>query len=139
MCFTSGPARGPDCGYSSRMPDDTPRHDCPDCGDPLAFTFHSTSGVGAHKRGDHYNTTPDTRHYACFACAKAWKQRLDGPLTPDVIGELTLFTCPDHSCGSPMTATTRPDDPAGIRLACRQGHGYRVTMSDGEVRLVADA
>ena len=55
--------------------------ECPDCGNPLVFAFIDTAGVGAHKRGNHFNTTPDTVHYVCFACAKAWKQRLTGPLS----------------------------------------------------------
>src|SRR5678816_4336673 len=37
--------------------------ECPDCGDPLAYTFTDTAGVGAWKLGDGFNTTPDTRHY----------------------------------------------------------------------------
>ena len=120
------------------MSSDISRHSCPDCGDPLAFTFRSTSGVGAHKRGDNYNTTPDTSHYACFGCAKAWKQRLEGPLTPDLIGELTFFTCPDHSCGSQMSATELSDDVADVRLACSRGHAYRVVASDEGLTLAAE-
>lgn len=110
---------------------------CPECDAPLAFTFQSTSGVGAHKRGDHYNTTPDTRHYACFDCAKAWKQRLSGPLTPDIVGELTFFTCPDHSCGHAMTVTSPAGTVADVRLACGQGHTWRVAAADDGLKLVA--
>src|SRR5262245_14444339 len=66
---------------------------CPDCDEPLVFTFRDTSGVGAHKRGDNFNTIPDTDHFICFSCASAWKQRLSGNLTPDIVGDLAFFVC----------------------------------------------
>jgi hypothetical protein len=103
---------------------------CPDCDEPLAFAFGSTSGVGAHKRGDHFNTTPDTSHYVCFPCGRAWKQRLAGPLTPDVVGELTIFTCRDHSCGAAMKVTTESATAAGTGLTCEAGHRHVVTEGD---------
>lgn len=103
---------------------------CPDCDEPLARAFQTTSGVGAHKRGDNFNTTPDTTHYLCFPCAKAWKQRLTGPLTPDVVGELSFFTCRDHSCGAAMTVTRDSDEPTGVELTCAAGHRYAVTRDD---------
>ena len=104
--------------------------ECPDCGDPLAFTFMDTAGVGAWKLGDGFNTTPDTRHYVCFACAKAWKQRLSGPLTPDVVGDLAFFSCRQPGCGAPLTVTGDPADLATVELACRDGHRYGVQPSD---------
>lgn len=106
---------------------------CPDCDEVLAFAFESTSGVGAHKRGDHFNTTPDTAHYLCVPCGRAWKQRLSGPLTPDVVGDLTFFTCGDHSCGAAMTVTRVPASgaAAGAELTCGQGHRW-IVMADGE-------
>ncbi len=104
---------------------------CPDCDDPLAFAFLDTSGVGAHKRGDSFNTTPDTAHYVCFACRKAWKQRLSGPLTPDIVGDLAFFTCRQSGCGSALDVTRESAEPVGIELTCARGHGYRVRAGDG--------
>ena len=103
---------------------------CPDCDEPLAFAFIDTSGVGAHKRGDNFNTTPDTVHYLCFPCAKAWKQRLDGPLTPDIVGELAFFTCKHTDCGRPMTTTRESATPTEIELGCSAGHHFAVTAAD---------
>ena len=108
---------------------------CPDCDDPLVFAFGSTSGVGAHKRGDHYNTTPDTSHYLCFPCALAWKQRLSGPLTPDVVGALAFFLCRDHTCGAPMTVTRESATPTDVELTCEHGHRYSVTTLDDGLTL----
>lgn len=103
---------------------------CPDCDEPLAFAFGSTSGVGAHKRGDHFNTTPDTRHFVCLPCAKAWKQRLDGPLTPDVVGDLTFFTCGDTACGQPMQVSGESPTAVSTELTCRMGHRHVVEALD---------
>ena len=114
------------------MPDQTSQRTCPDCDDPVPFTFHSTSGVGAYKRGDNFNTVPDTAHYICFPCGKTWKQRLDGPLTPDIVGELAFFTCGDHTCGAAMAVTRESVDPIGVELTCSQRHRYRVAaFEDG--------
>lgn len=104
--------------------------ECPDCGDPLVFAFIDTAGVGAHKRGDHFNTTPDTVHYACFPCAKAWKRRLTGPLTPDIVGELALFTCPHEDCGRALRVTRDADEPSGLQLGCPEGHGFAVHQDE---------
>ena len=104
--------------------------ECPDCGDPLAFTFTDTAGVGAWKLGDGFNTTPDTRHYVCFACATAWKQRLTGPLTPDVVGDLAFFSCRRAECGERLEVTREAVEPADVELACRNGHRYGVVPSD---------
>jgi hypothetical protein len=109
---------------------------CPDCDDPLAFAFETTSGVGAHKRGDSFNTTPDTTHYICFACGCAWKQRLSGPLTPDVVGDLAFFTCRDHACGAAMIVTHESSTPIGLELTCAQGHRYAVTALDEGLTLM---
>jgi hypothetical protein len=103
---------------------------CPDCDEPLARAFQTTSGVGAYKRGDNFNTTPDTTHYLCFLCAKAWKQRLDGPLTPDVVGELSFFTCRDHACGVAMTVTRESAEPTEVELTCGAGHRYAVVRDE---------
>lgn len=110
---------------------------CPDCDDPLALAFHSTSGTGAHKRGDSFNTTPDTTHYLCFPCGRAWKQRLSGPLTPDVVGELSFFTCRDHACGAAMTVTHESPVVTEVRLTCSQGHRYVVTETADGLTLAA--
>jgi hypothetical protein len=109
---------------------------CPDCDEPLAFAWLDTSGVGAHKRGDNYNTTPDTRHYICFLCEKAWKQRLDGPLTPDVVGDLAFFTCRISDCGrrlSVVDGTSALD----VQLRCEGGHRFAV-RSDGSDGLMIE-
>jgi hypothetical protein len=107
---------------------------CPDCDDPLAFTFRDTSGVGAWKLGDRFITTPDTDHYVCFSCAKAWKQRLAGPLTPDVVGDLAFFTCRFAECGGRLSVTGGPA-PTSVELACSRGHRHavRAAADDGLV------
>ncbi len=110
---------------------------CPDCDEPLAFTYLDTSGVGAHKRGDNFNTTPDTRHYVCFPCGKAWKQRLDGPLTPDVVGDLAFFTCKVSECGRRLAVVADGPSPTDVRLECQAGHRF-VVQSDGNDGLVIE-
>ncbi len=105
-------------------------HDCPDCEDPLVFAFLDTSGVGAHKRGDRFNTTPDTRHYVCWSCAKAWKQRLDGPPRPDVVGDLALLTCREPECGRPLTLGHGSAPPSPVALVCASGHQHVVRALD---------
>lgn len=116
--------------YSTQMSFDQASHTCPDCDEPLPFTFRTTSGVGASKRGDQYNTTPDTAHFVCFPCAKAWKQRLTGPLTPDIVGDLAFFTCRDLSCGAAMTVSRESSAPLEVELTCTQGHRYAVVAGD---------
>ena len=106
---------------------DAPARTCPDCDDPLTFAYTDTSGQGAHKRGDHFNTTPDTRHYLCFPCEKAWKQRLDGPLTPDVVGDLAFFSCRDPACGGRLHVTDVSNHAGVIELVCAHGHRHVVT------------
>ena len=101
-------------------------HSCPECEVPLAFAFRDASGQGAHKRGDAFNTAADTDHYVCLPCLKAWKQRLDGPLTPDVVGELAFFTCREPACGSRLELVRESGTPAGTELACSSGHRYVV-------------
>jgi hypothetical protein len=103
---------------------------CPDCDEPLFFAFEETSGVGAWKRGDGFNTTPDTKHYICFPCHRTWKRRLDGPLTPDVVGDLAFFSCRKPECGTQMTMTVESPIPTEIELGCQQGHRYRVSATD---------
>ncbi len=110
-------------------------HICPDCDDSLVSAFDSTSGVGAHKRGDHYNTTPDTRHYLCLPCGRAWKQRLNGPLTPDVVGDLAFFTCGIPECGAVMTVTHLTDVVTETVVTCAAGHRYAVARQDGDLTL----
>ena len=121
------------------MTDSSPVPACPDCDEPVAFAFGSTSGVGAHKRGDHFNTTPDTVHYVCFPCGRAWKRRLSGPLTPDVVGELTFFTCRDASCGAAMSVSRESATPEGTELTCAKGHRHAVTAFDGGLTVTAMA
>ena len=104
---------------------------CPDCDEPVIYAFHDTSGVGAWKRGDGFNTTPDSAHYICFPCHKAWKQRLSGPLTPDIVGDLAFFSCRQSDCGLPLTVTHESAEPTAIELACAKGHAYRVGAVEG--------
>jgi hypothetical protein len=104
---------------------------CPECDEKLVFAFRSTSGLGAQKQGDAYNTSPDTAHYLCFLCLKAWKQRLDGPLTPDVVGDLSFFSCREADCGGRLDVTNDVQSPPEIEMACSKGHRYRV-QADGE-------
>ena len=108
---------------------------CPDCDEPLLFAFRDTSGVGAHKRGDNFNTVPDTDHYLCFPCTKAWKQRLDGPLTPDIVGALAFYTCRRGECGRSLAVTNLSDVPTDVALACAVGHSYRVQWTGEELTL----
>jgi hypothetical protein len=103
---------------------------CPDCDEPLAYAFHDTAGVGAWKQGDGFNTTPDTAHYVCFFCAKCWKQRLDGPLTPDVLGDLAFFTCKRLDCGAALTVTHESHVATENALSCANGHRFGVA-ADG--------
>ena len=105
---------------------------CPDCDEPIVFAFHDTSGVGAWKRGGGFNTTPDSAHYVCFPCHKAWKQRSSGPLTPDVVGDLAFFSCRQSECGEPLVVTHESEVATNIELACPRGHLYRVALAAGE-------
>ena len=112
------------------MSSDSSVLECPDCGDPLAYTFTDTAGVGAWKLGDGYNTTPDTRHYICLPCAKAWKQRLSGPFTPDIVGDLAFFTCRTTDCGGRLAVIGASSDARTIELACGNGHRHAIQASD---------
>lgn len=103
---------------------------CPDCDEPLAYAFHDTAGVGAWKQGEGVNTTPDTAHYLCFPCAKAWKQRLDGPLTPDILGDLAFFVCRRDDCGERLLITRESTVPTENELTCPHGHRFLV-VDDG--------
>ena len=105
-------------------------HVCPDCGDPVLFAFSDTAGLGAQKQGDGYNTTPDSAHFVCFLCGKAWKQRLNGPLTPDVVGDIAFFTCKDLDCGRALTVTADAADGVGTTLTCASGHAHAVIATD---------
>lgn len=105
---------------------------CPDCDEPLAFTYRDTSGVGAHKRGDHYNTTPDTDHYICFPpVRRPGSSDSTGPLTPDVVGDLAFFTCRVADCGERLGVTHESTTPADVRLTCPRGHQHEVAAGDG--------
>jgi hypothetical protein len=111
-------------------------HTCPDCDEPIAYTFTDTSGVGAWKLGDGFNTTPDTLHYVCFPCAKAWKQRLSGPLTPDIVGDIAFFSCRQSGCGARVAVTRESATPRDVELACANGHRYAVQATgDGGLTL----
>lgn len=103
---------------------------CPDCDDPVHFTFMDTAGLGGWKRGDGFNTVPDTSHFVCFSCAKCWKQRQDGPLTPDMIGDIAFFTCRLNECGAAMTVTKGSTVPTEIELTCGKGHAFRIANTD---------
>lgn len=118
----------------------TERHDahCPDCDELMPFAFQDTSGVGAWKLGDGFNTTPDTDHYVCFPCAKAWKQRLDGPFTADVVGDLAFFSCRRTECGRTLSVVRESAIPTQVELACAGGHRYAVEASGGGL-VLADA
>ena len=107
-----------------------PLHSCPDCDEALAFTFSETSGLSGWKWGEAVNTTVDTMHYVCFPCGKTWKQRLDGPLTADVVGDLVFFSCSQPECGRPLKVTRGSLTPTDVELACEGGHRYGVRMSD---------
>lgn len=107
-----------------------PVYDCPGCDEALAFTFSETSGLSGWKSGDAFNTTVDTMHYVCFGCEKTWKQRLDGPLTPDVVGDLVFFSCGKPDCGRPITVTHVSLIPTDVELECAGGHRYGVTLTD---------
>jgi hypothetical protein len=103
---------------------------CPDCDETLTFTFPETSGLGAWKQGGGYNTTPDTQHFVCFLCEKAWKRRLDGRLTADVVGDLAFFSCRRENCGARLSVTREDDAAIGTELLCPAGHAYVVRTSD---------
>lgn len=109
-------------------------HSCPDCDEPLTFAFRDTSGTGAHKRGDSFNTVPDTDHYVCLLCLKAWKQRLDGRLTPDVVGDLALFSCRVADCSRRLELAEKQngENPVGavLELQCTAGHRFEIRRSD---------
>jgi hypothetical protein len=112
---------------------------CPDCDEPLFYTFHDTAGVGAWKLGDGFATTPDTAHYVCFACAKCWKQRLDGPLTPDMIGDIAFFTCRHADCGRTLVVTHESTTATEVRLACAARHEFAVVDGDAGGLTIAEA
>ena len=97
------------------MRDNVALRQCPDCEELMHYAFDDTSGVGAWKLGGGFATTPDSAHYICFYCAKAWKQRLDGPLTPDMIGEITFFTCRATDCGARLEVVARLEAPTLTR------------------------
>lgn len=105
---------------------------CPDCDEALVFAFWDTAGVGAWKQGDGFNTTPDTAHYICFPCGKAWKQRLDGPLTPDIVGDLAFFSCREQDCGAAMRVTNESSTPTEVELTCQNGHRFQIVPGPGD-------
>jgi hypothetical protein len=107
-----------------------PLHNCPDCDEALAFTFSETSGLSGWKWGEAVNTTVDTMHYVCFPCGKTWKQRLDGPLTADIVGDLAFFSCGQPECGRPLRVTQESLTPTDVELACAGGHRYAVQLTD---------
>jgi hypothetical protein len=107
-----------------------PAHACPDCDEPLAWTFEETSGLSGWKQGAGNNTTPDTQHYVCFPCARTWKQRLDGPLTADIVGDLAFFSCGVPGCGAGLIVTHESLVPTEVELACAGGHAWRVVTTD---------
>jgi hypothetical protein len=112
------------------MPFEPVAHVCPDCDEPIAFTFSETSGLGGWKRGDGYNTATDTAHYVCFPCGRAWKQRLDGPLTADVVGDLAFFSCRQPECGQRLEISHESGVPTDVQLACPAGHRYQVVSTE---------
>jgi hypothetical protein len=112
-----------------------PSPTCPDCDSPVTYAFHTTSGLGAQKQGDGFNTTPDTAHYLCMLCLKAWKQRMAGPFTPDIVGDLAFFSCRVPECGARLDITRESDTPAGTEMACSKGHRYRIEKDGDGLRL----
>lgn len=89
-----------------------------------------TAGVGAWKRGEGSNAIPDTTHYICFPCGKAWKQRQDGPLTPDIVGDIAFFSCKRNDCGAPLVVTRSSSVATEIELTCANGHAFQVQEAD---------
>ncbi|MEO8070210.1 MAG: hypothetical protein ABI652_02325 [Acidobacteriota bacterium] len=120
------------------MSSETLARTCPDCDEPIPFTFWDTAGVGAWKLGDGFPTTPDTRHFVCFPCGKAWKQRLSGPLTQDIIGEIAFFSCRAPACGAALVVTRESETPTEVELACGQGHHYVVRATDDGGLILAE-
>ncbi len=118
---------------------DAPARTCPACDDPIVFTFSEASGLGAWKQGQAMNVTPDTNHYVCFPCARAWKQRLDGPLTEDIVGDLAFFYCRATGCGERMIVTRISADPTGVEIGCSRGHRYGMVRTDEGGLAVEDA
>ena len=124
--------------HDSAMPTLPPIHNCPDCDEPLMFGFSETSGLSGWKRGDSVNQSPDTNHYLCFPCRKAWKQRLDGPLTQDVVGDLSYFCCKRPECGARLDVTQDSMTPTEIQLRCEQGHQFAIELTEeGGLQLAA--
>jgi len=107
-----------------------PTFACPDCDEPVLFTFMDTAGLGGWKRGDGYNTIPDTSHFICFPCHKTWKQRQDGPLTPDMVGDIAFFTCRQNDCGAALLVTRESAIATEIELTCANGHMFQVEATD---------
>jgi hypothetical protein len=107
-----------------------PLQNCPDCDEALAFTFSETSGLSGWKWGEAVNTQTDTMHYVCFPCGKTWKQRLSGPLTEDVVGDLVFFACGQPDCGKALTVTKESLTPTDVELACSGGHRFGVKLTD---------
>lgn len=107
-----------------------PLHNCPDCDEALAFTFSETSGLSGWKWGEAVNHEVDTLHYVCFPCGKTWKQRLNGPLTEDVVGDLVFFSCGQPECGRTLAVTKESLTPTEVELACSAGHAYSVKLTD---------
>jgi hypothetical protein len=105
-------------------------HQCPECDEPLLFAFSEASGLSAWKRGDAVNTDVDTWHYLCLPCGKAWKQRLSGPLTGDVVGDLAFFSCGQPDCGARIHVIREAPTAAEVELACAVGHRYRLSPTD---------
>jgi hypothetical protein len=111
---------------------------CPACDEALSYAFMDTSGLGGQKRGDAYNTVPDSAHYVCFACASAWKQRADGPLTPDIVGAIAFFTCRVAECGRPLVVTREDTEASSVELECGDHHRYVVARThDGDLAIAA--
>jgi hypothetical protein len=69
-------------------------------------------------------------HYVCFPCRQEWKQRVDGPLTADVVGEIALLTCGRRAAAAALAMTRESLVPTEVEMACPNGHAYRVVATD---------
>ena len=61
---------------------------CPDCDEPVVYAFHDTSGVGAWKLGDGFNTSGHVR-YGEESISDTWIRGLTPSMAPILDLDLT--------------------------------------------------